>query len=113
MSKFLPFREKAPVTRLQLHHGKRIVAKLPTIWVRESIFDLYLRGYEALGIAANLKVPVEQVRLVLRAYQEINLRAVGAAGLSLRQTKEEIAAQVWREMAGYEPPPACHLRRAA
>lgn len=75
--------------------------QLPTAPVRELIYELYVREERnELEIAANLKIPVASVRLVLRGYQEIARRWRATQPAWARATEAEIAAEVWGEFGG-------------
>lgn len=112
---------KQKTNSLQLVVNNRQIAKpyVPLAPVREQIFRTYMEGREAIEVAAVLKVPVAQVRTVLRGYQEIHRRLSVAAGREFprwqRATEAEIAAEVWREIAQRPGPVpgASALRRAS
>ena len=108
-------------TRLELVVNKRVARYnyLPLAPTRERIFEEYMDGYDERGVAQNLKIPVAQVRLVLRGWQEIYYRLCKRAGANCpawkRQAEAEISAEIWKELerTTRQPPPAVAVKRAA
>lgn len=92
---------------------------LPLAPTRQRIFEEYMDGYDERGVAQNLHIPVAQVRLVLRGWQEIYYRLCRRAGANCpawkRQAEAEVSAEVWRDLEATtrRPPPAVAVRKAA